>query len=90
MRSSKLSIIKKIKNQNWVDISLNDLYELNNLDFEVKRGTKHHTVFHKNLIGSPRFSSGTIVIGAHKKDKERLDFNGAQDLKKAFQYLGYM
>lgn len=89
MKSNKLSIVKKIRNQNWVDISLNDLYELDKLGFEVSRGTKHHIVFHERLINSPKFSSGKIVIGAHKKDKERLDYNGAQDLKQAFKYLGY-
>jgi hypothetical protein len=90
MRPDKLAIVKKIKNQSWVDISLNDLYELDKLDFTVERGTKHHVVFHARLVNHPRFSNGNIVIGAHKKDKERVDYNGAQDLKQAFKYLGYL
>ena len=91
MKPDKLSIIKKIKNQNWVDISLKELYELEKIGFTVERGTKHHIVYHVGLVNSPtKFSSGNIVIGAHKKDKERLDYNAVQDLKQAFKFFGYL
>jgi hypothetical protein len=85
---SKLKILKKINNESWVDILVSDINELKHLGFIVKRGTRHYKLFHKDLLKSEgRFKSGSVTLNTHKADKERLDFNGAQDLKHVLKFL---
>ena len=85
---AKLTILQKIRNESWVNISINDLYQLEVLGFNVLQGTKHYKLFHLKLVNSnTKFKSGTITVNLHKKDKKRLDFNATQDLKSALIYL---
>jgi hypothetical protein len=91
MNPEKLSIIKKIRNQSWVNISTRELEDLEKIGFIVERGTSHYKVHHNGLKNSnTKYSSGFITVGTHQKDKERVDYNGAQDLKQALKYLKYL
>jgi hypothetical protein len=89
-KPNKIALIRKILNEDWVGISSQELEELYKLGFGVERGKSHWKVSHPKLINSPKFPSGTITVNTHKKDKDRVDFNAAHQLKQALKYLGYI